>query len=123
MSPWNAQERELWRDLHTLRTHAWGYVRPQDPERIIQVAADILLLYVAAPARMAWLGQWLSRNGVALDCAAVAKEFGGLVVRRHGRDFRPQWAEGWTAWLRWMARSTVNASGDPPAADASGDGP
>ena len=121
---WRSEKlREYRRHPKGLRRCAELPRRAQGPERIIQVAPEVLRSYLAAPARMAWLGQWFSRNGVALDCTAIAAELSGLVFRRHRRDFRPEWAEGWTAWMRWMTRDTVDARGEPAAAPPSGDSP
>ena len=114
---------ELRRSPDALRMYADLPGRAQGAERIIQVAPDVLRSYVAAPARMAGLGQWLDSKGVALDCAAIADELSGLVFRRHRRSFNPAWAEGWAAWIRWMTRSTEDASGEAPPAPPSGEGP
>ena len=111
------QRSEMLRDLRrrpdALRMYA-GFPGPaQGPERIVQVAPDVLQGYLTTPARMAWLGEWLGSNNVALDCTPVAGDLGRMILRRLRSSCHERWRKGWTVWIGWLSMAAQKSEAEP----------
>ena len=115
--------RELRRRPKALRLYAQrpGHVH-HEVDQVVQVAPDVLRSYLAAPARMAWLGEWLGSNNVALDCTPVAGDLGRMILRRLRSSCHERWRKGWTVWIGWLSTAAQKKDAEPGGAPDSGAG-
>jgi hypothetical protein len=104
---------DLWARRNTLTVLASSQGSGEGKQPMVEVTEAVLRRFLRAPTKADALGQWLGRNGVALDCHTIADEQPGILVRCIDRGRHPERAEGWEVWLKWLADSSPDAPRDP----------